>query len=231
MTAPPQQVKKQDVGRHPGPIEIPDCMQCVLQFDLSATKTASIVFHAIIQTSFTFSVTNADTIFAQIIAAFNSAAGMNTLVPTTAGLHGFSIRDVRPQAMAPLIPSATPGVPGTSVEPALPGGVALVMSLITAHTGPANRGRMYIPAWAQNADIGGGVASQPAIDAAGNLVTGIQAGLSATGCQLAIGKPQRLEYIGITGRLHPARDASTERVTTFKVRDNRWDYQRRRTNP
>jgi hypothetical protein len=154
--------------------------------------------------------------------------GLAAYMPTTSSLFSVSFRDMNTANNA-FITSNAAAVPGTSASPALPDEVAVVVTMRTAKTGQANRGRVYNPAWATNALGAGGIVLAAAVTALGTWATNnLLAAFAPRGLTAVLGQPARASYTGTTGTLHPARTAGSIAITSAVVRDNHWDTIRRR---
>jgi|SRR5215471_5006871 len=216
-----------DPGAIAGPKIAPNCMQVVIGWGLDDGKTAHNVLGARYSGSFPGSTSMANAIMTALTtgAAWTALAGFLAATPT--GIYNVNLRDIN-SPNQPLVPSSNSGVLGTSASPALPNENAAVITLRTGQTGPANRGRIYIPGWATNALGTGNIIAAGAVTALQNWANTIPTALSAQGLQFVIVQPARNAYTGSTGRQHPARAATSINVSSQPVRDNHWDTQRRR---
>jgi hypothetical protein len=129
---------------------------------------------------------------------------------STVSLTGVTVLDMR-SSTATAFDSTGTAAPGTAPGAALPDETAAVITVRTGLRGPAGRGRVYIPGWATGASGAGGIISAAAVTALTNWAGGT---LNAA-----------LQVIGVPVIAHPA---GTVLVTSFAVRDNHWDSQRRR---
>jgi hypothetical protein len=165
-----------------------------------------------------------------ILTGLTSGAGWTGLaafMAATAGLSGIQLRDVA-TANQPIVSNTVGGQPGTSASPELPDETAVVVTLRTALTGRANRGRLYTAGYATNALGSGNVVAAGAVTALQAWATTISSVLSGQGLTWVLGQRARAAYTGSTGTQHPARAATSTPVTLATVRDNHWDSQRRR---
>jgi len=227
MTTPPIPVsqKRVDAGRLKGPITCPNTIEIILFWQTSAGR----VYHTTCNGSFTgtFAVTAtvANNLFAPIATSYTT--NLASLQPTSYLLHHLTIRDMT-AATNVAAASTAAAVAGTSASPAMPENLAAVLTEQVNMRGRGAKGRMYIPNWATNADAGGGV-----------MAAGVQTGLNAFGTSLlgaiqgialtpAVAKPERLEYIGVTGTHHFHRPAAPVQVSAYVCQDIIWDTQRRR---
>ena len=215
-----------DPGYDPGHRTIPQTAQIRLVWGMQDGKLGYNVLHGSYQGAYSGSQAQANTMLAGLTAGANWTALAAFLAPDT-NLTYVDIRDLG-QPDAPIIPSLGTVHPGTSAGSALPSEVAAVVTLRTAFTGPANRGRMYVPNWATNALAAGNVIAPGAVTALGNWASIIAGVLSTSGYVFGVAHFSRLAYTGSTGTPHPARPAGLVPITTVSVRDNHWDTIRRR---
>jgi len=104
-----------------------------------------------------------------------------------------------------------------------------VVSLRTAQSGRAFRGRVYLGGWAINAADDNGFAIDAAVVGATAFMQDVQAALSAKNFELAIGHRGHDTYVSpATGLDVPAEAAGSVPVTAIAVLDQRFDSQRRR---
>jgi len=223
--------KKFDGGHIPGPIIVPNCIQVRILMTLSTGKAVVNVLHAQVAAGFTATVTIANALQTNLASSLTSS-GMAALMPTTTSITGIDLRDLRSPGNFPLVPSNVAAAPGTSVSPAMPPGNTLVLTFRTANAGRAFRGRLYFGGWATNADAGNGMATTVTNGATPSLLlfwnTWTGQSWSANSMTPCIAQPARQQYTGITGTVHPARNANTVAITAAQVRDAVWDSQRRR---
>jgi hypothetical protein len=216
-----------DPGAVGGPKIIPSCLEVGLLWNLTDGRVAHNVMYGRYAAPPTVTPALAQSVFAALQPNAEWTA-LAAFMPTTGAFAGVTLREVS-TANNPVVQSTGAAVPGTSVSTAIPDEVALVVTLRTAKTGPSGRGRIYIPNWATNALGTGGTASAATVTAlqnwVGNRFTGA---FAAAGLTRVLGLPARIEYIGSTGTVHPARAAGSVDVTGMVVRNNTWDSQRRR---
>jgi len=215
-----------DGGAVGGKVQIPQCAQIVLTWNLEGGKTGHNVFYGRYAGTFSGSAAQATAILTAL-ASGGSWTALAAFLATTTQLNNVTIRDVN-VIDQPLVGATTGAAPGTSASPALPSEVAAVITLRTAKTGPQNRGRAYIPGFATNSLGTGNIIAAAAVTALQNWANTIPGILSAQGYTWVIGQKKRQAYTGITGTQHPARDATSIQISSQPVRDNHWDTQRRR---
>lgn len=215
-----------DPGYDPSDHRVPNCAEIRFNWTNDSGVTSHNVLHGSYSGTFNGSQAQANAIHGALTTGVNWT-NLAAFFATTTGFTGISIRD-RNVENAPYIDSAVTSKPGTSASPALPNEVAAVITLRTAFTGPAHRGRIYIGGWATNALGAGNVIAAAAQGALGTWATIIAGAFSAQGYILCIAHPHRLAYTGTDGTQHAERPAGTVPVTIAGVRDNHWDTQRRR---
>lgn len=215
-----------DPGHIGGPVVIPSCAQITLNWVAEDGKNAHNVLYGRYSGTFAGTVAQANAITAAL-ASGGAWTAMAAFMPTATGLTTVSLRDVNTPNNA-LITATSGGALGTSASPSLPNEVAVVGTLRTAKTGPANRGRIYVPGFATNALGAGNIIAATAVTAIGNWLNTISGALSAQGYTWVLGQPARAQYTSHTGTVHAARPAGSTPITSVSVRDNHWDSQRRR---
>lgn len=215
-----------DPGHIGGPIVIPNGVQVIINWTLPDAKTAHNVLYGSVGGGFA-----PTTVIAEAIrAALASGAGWTGLAAylmPACTLTSVSLLDVRTPNNA-KVTSTGAAAAGTSAALAMPDECAVCVTLRTAFTGPANRGRMFLPGFAANAMGAAGVVAALCLSAINTWVATIPTTLTGQGITLSIGHPARAEYTGKTGTVHPARPAGLVPVTQIATRDNHWDSQRRR---
>jgi hypothetical protein len=215
-----------DPGAIGGPKVIPNAAEITLFWVLGSGKTGHNVLTGRYSGTYSGSAAQANAIMTALTtgSAWSTLAGF---IAPTASLGGLSLRDLN-QPNQPLIANTTGGGAGTSTGTELPNEVSAVITTRTAFTGPANRGRVYVPGWATNALGTGNQMAAPAKTALATWASTIAGALSGSGYTWCIGHQARAAYTGSGGTQHPARVAGTVPITTVEVRDGHWDSQRRR---
>ena len=232
MTQPiPSSQKRIDGGVVGGPRSIPSCV--VGRFNFIDTSNSQIMYSTLdgsFSGGFNLTPALATAVSTPIMTSF--ATHIAPFMPTTFELAGVDLRDLSPPGNNAVVsPTGPAPVAGTSASTALPHEVAVVLTKRTAKAGRGFRGRMYIPGWAQNADVGDGTIA-PAVQTALNLwCTDILAAYTANGLTPCIGQALRQEHFGTTGTLIPVRPAGTVPITSLTCRNLSWDTQRRRGLP
>jgi hypothetical protein len=215
-----------DPGHIPGPKIAPNCVEVRWLWALADGKLAFNVTHARYSPPYPGNTTLANAIQSSLNSLFTSSllqAGYATAVQ----LRGVDLRDIN-VANQPIIPSTGASLGGTDTNSSLPDEVAIVLSLHTALTGQANRGRIYLPATTTLTVSPTNVITGGFMSTLNTFAAGVLAIYTSNSLNMCIAKPARAAYTGSTGRQHPARIASTELVTAVVVRDNHFDSTRRR---
>jgi hypothetical protein len=215
-----------DPGALGGPVVVPNCVQIVLNWNLSAGKVGHNVMYGRVSGIPAPTAAQAEAIRAALTtgAAWTAVA---TIMAASTSLGSVTLRSVHTPGQ-PIVQSTGAAAPGTSAALALPNEVAICATLRTGFTGPSNRGRIYIPGVASDSLLSGNVIAPGTVTALTNWVTGFTAIFSAQGFTWVIGQVARAAYTGSTGTQHPARAAASVPVTSATVRNNTWDSQRRR---
>jgi hypothetical protein len=222
-----QAVKLQfDAGSIGGPKVIPQAAEITLHWQLASGKRGHNVLVGRYAGGYAGTAAQANSILTGLSSGGQWTA-LAAFIANTAALVSVTIRDLN-QPNQPIITNTSPGAGGTSASVEMPNEIAAVITTRSAFTGPANRGRLYIPGWATNALGAGNIISPAAVTALTNWATTIAGVLSNQGYTWAIGHQARQAYTGSAGTEHPARVAGTVPITSVEVRDNHWDSQRRR---
>jgi len=119
------------------------------------------------------------------------------------------------------------GVVGTAVGDALPKQTAFCVTIRTALAGRSYRGRIYLPGFAETANMADGTASLSVGTAAASFVNSIGAALASSGYTLGVGSRFRAAQPSLVPPILE-RAAFFTPYTTAVARDNVWDTQRRR---
>jgi hypothetical protein len=217
-----------DLGRIPGPIIIPNCIEVDLVWNLASGKQVKNVLHGQVAAGFNATAAIAQAVYAAIIASGQWAAWA-AFLHTTASFQGVNLRDLRTSSM-PLVSSTGAATPGTGAGSALPPGSAACVTLRTASAGRGFRGRVYLPGLDSGIlTAATGAMTAGAQTAAQNFMTEVGTALTASAITLSIANPARQVYNGRKGALHPARAAAVINVTSNVVRLLALTSQRRRS--
>jgi len=215
-----------DPGHIAGPKIVPQCAQITLTWNHVNGKFFHVVLAGRYAGAFAGTVAQCNSILTALTTGASWTA-LATYIHPTAALTSVQIRNIA-IADQPILSSSASGQVGTSTGSPLPGEVAAVITLRTALTGQANRGRAYISGWGTNALGTVDTIAAATVTALQNWANTIPAAITSGGYTWCLALPARSAYTGTGGRLHPARDARTQDITSQTVRDNHWDTQRRR---
>jgi len=193
---------------------------------LANGRNATNVIHAIAADSTVPSLALANSLFDGIGALAELTTYLGFLSSDTTLAH-VDLRDLRSAHLGLYQSEGTP-VAGTSGDDALPEEVAFVISLRSDHTGPSNRGRIYLTGIASNALDGAGHASDAFVAAALAFVQAMNGVLIANALTLAVAHRGHASYTNRVGATVPAESAGSVPVITIAARDNVFDSQRRR---
>src|SRR4029453_2524292 len=216
-----------DPGHIAGPVVIPNACRIRINWNLGDGKVAHNICYAQWNGTPALTVALADSVKAALVNGATWTA-LAAFINTATSLASVTLLDVR-SATATEVTSAAAATVGAGTA-ALPDEVAVVLTLRTANRGPSGRGRIYIPGFAQAAMQSGNVISPGAVTAVTNWgQSNLMPAASTTVGPLALGLPARSAYTSpTTGRIFPARAATTVIVTSTICRNNTWDSQRRR---
>ena len=211
----------------PSPI-IPNCCQIRFRWH-DPSKAFLNVFHGNVTAAGPLNPSIGETLFAALKGSSGAVRWLANL-PTSTVFDGVDVRDLR-SPNNPLLSSTSAAVPGTSATGALPPQVAIAMTLRTAQAGRQFRGRIYFGGLAAVCDdTTGHIATGPS----GDLLAwfnDIFTTLNANGMPMCIGQKELLARPGHGGTTLPHRPAAAVPVTSYLVRNNIFDTQRRRSRP
>jgi hypothetical protein len=218
-----------DPGHVAGPVIIPNACRVRLNWNLADGKVGHNVMYAQYSGTPVLSPTVAESV-RQAITTGATWTSFLALLHPNCSFAGVTLLDVR-SSTATEITSTGAALPGTGAGTSVPDEVAICLTLRTANRGPSGRGRIYLMGFlASNINATGGTVAPgtvAAITAWGNgpLLAGIASSLGP----VVLGLPARAGYTSpATGRVFPARAATTVPVTAALCRNNTWDSQRRR---
>jgi hypothetical protein len=215
-----------DPGSIGGPVVIPNAIKVMLVWTLGNGRTGRNVLGMTVPGSFTATAAIAESLRAAFTAG-SPWSSYAAFLANTVALARVEILDIR-QANMTVVASTGAAAPGTSASPELPDEVAAAVTIRTALTGPANRGRFYLPGFATNALGAGNIIAAGAVTAITNFALQIGTAVAGQGMSWVVLHPARQAYTGVTGTQHPARTPGSVPITSVTVRDNHWDSQRRR---
>lgn len=223
-----QSTKKKDAGRIPGPQNVRNCVEIKLVWSVPNGKLNHCIVHGSYATSMPAGQNLANTLFGSISSAWSSDLGQYCPAgPPTTTFTQVQVRDMA-SFTNPIFVSVGTGVNGTSTSAAMPASSAIVLSENLVIRGRGQKGRVYLPGWATNADAGGGQIVGTAVTAVTAFGTALFNAITAAGLTPCVAKVARQQYMGYTGTVHPARTDTTVAVTSYSCLDNRWDQQRPR---
>jgi hypothetical protein len=225
----PVSTRRTDAGRIAGAAAIPGCIEVVLQFLLANGRTGHVILHGRNLGSFIPAVPTANSLFTALSGHWSTAYG-TTYAPIACAFSGLTVRDMS-LTTNPIFQSTAAAVNGGSASLAMADEIALVLTAGTTARGRGRKGRMYLPCWATNADAAGGLAQGALTALLNTFGNNILADFAGAGMASTIANPARQAYMGVTGASHLARPAGTNDVTSWTLRDLRWDSQRRRSEP
>jgi hypothetical protein len=215
-----------DPGVLGGPIVVPNCVQIVLNWTLSAGKTAHNVLYGRAAGVPAPTAAQAEAIRGAITTGAAWTALASGLA-TSAALASVSIRSVHTASQLPVF-STGAAVSGSNASIALPNEVALCVTLRTAVGGPSGRGRFYVPGWSEGIGTANNVVGATVVTNLTTWAAGFTSIFAGQGYTWVLGLPARAAYVGSTGTAHPARAASSVTIVQALCRNNTWDSQRRR---
>lgn len=209
-----------------GPIVIPNCVEVRLMWEV-AGQNFSNVLHCQNPSGAAASDANAQAAFSGISTAFTSS-GWGTFVHPSCTLFKVGLRSLHTANQVEHL-STGAAVPGSAAGAGAPLNCALVVTLRTNLTGPANRGRVYLGGLADSAMANMFNTIGPANTAAAAFISGTMTVLS--GLAMPLGVAQKALNAGTRhdGTALPARSANIVPVTLAEVHNARVDSQRRRT--
>lgn len=222
-----------DPGHIPGAVFIPNCAAVRLIWHLPNGKEASNVLHGSYTTAPARTQAFVNTLYTAISTAFTASA-LSNAVHDTARLEAVGVRDMAQttpvggwaELRSNLAPTA-----GTAAGDPMPANVSFVVSLKTDRRGQANRGRVYLTAFDENANDPFGNASDDVRNACVDFIGRVQTAMGTSGLTLAIAHPARAAYTSPTppNTEHPARTAGTVQVISITALNNVWDSTRLRS--
>jgi hypothetical protein len=169
-----------------------------------------------------------NTLNTAIIGAITSTTYGDTQASTSV-YTGVGLRDMRTIGQAEIL--STNGThAGTGVLPALPTQVAMCITKRTALAGKFFRGRIYFGGFIQSANNVDGTINDPTALVVVNFATAMAGALTTNSLIPAVHSaalPERPSHAP-SGGLLPAHDETLTDITSWVLRDHRWDTQRRR---
>jgi hypothetical protein len=221
----PISTKKSDGGHVKGAAAVPSVIEFRVQVTLPNSKVTFWTVHGFYSTPPANLQTVANGVLSSINASWTSQ--LAPLLHTATLLQGLQARDMS-NVNNPVIVATQTSQPGTSASPALPPGVAAVLTEIINARGRGLKGRIFLGGWAANADTGAGVISTATQSALNNFGTALFSGLQGQSLTPCVAQVHRQQYQGVTGTVHADRPAGHVNVTNYICANLIWDAQRRR---
>jgi len=221
-----------DLGHIKGPVFIPNVAAIRLVWQLPSGKKAANVLHAQFATPPTVTQAFVNALFTSLTTGTGWSNHAGALHTTTL-LTALGFRDMTQVSTgvghAEVLSTVT-AVPGTAAaSDPLPANVAFVVSLKTGLSLQANRGRVYLPGFAESANDTTGHASTTVVSNAVAWVTQIQTVLAAQSLNMCIAHPARKAYTGDAGAAHADRPAGFVVVQQVLALNSIWDSTRLRS--
>lgn len=209
-----------------GPVVIPNCVECRILWTIGARTFANVV-HGQSAGGAAATDAGAQAIFSGLSTQF-SGSGWNGMVHPTVSLFAVELKSLHNPNLVQHV-STGAAVPGTATGAGAPMNVALVVTLRTANSGRAFRGRVYLGGLADVA-LGNMLDSSTAANtAAAAFITGLMTVMSSNSMPMCIAQRALQAGTDKKGNPLPARAANIVPVTTASVINPRLDSQRRRT--
>jgi hypothetical protein len=159
-----------------------------------------------------------------------STAWNSNLAPQMVPAATFTAVEIRDMTLPtnPVFVGTGTALVGTGTPPAVAPENAIVLTEDVQKRGRGLKGRIYLGGWSNTADAGNGVISAGASGAATGFATALFAAVSGAGLTPCVAELPRQAYTGLTGTTHQQRAADHPPVSTYRLRNNEWDTQRRR---
>jgi hypothetical protein len=192
---------------------------------LADGKSASNVLHG----SYTTTPPALGTLATTLFNSLSNAWSTNLAAHMHAGTQFVRV-EIRDMAAVtnPIFIGTGAAIPGTAAGAALPAEMACVITENVSKRGRGLKGRIYIGGFDITADAGNGVIAPTTKTALDNYATALFTAVSAGGLSPCVAELARAQYQGLTGTVHPARVDGPAAVSSYTVRDDHWDSQRRR---
>jgi len=221
----PVSSKKSDGGRSKGPQNCANVIEIRCQMQLPNSKVSFWTVHGAYSTAPSNMQSLATALFGSLSSAWNS--NLAAYAPPGTIFQNVQIRDMTNFTNPVFIGTGT-AVPGTSASVAMPPGAAIVVTENLNIRGRGAKGRIYLGGWATNADAGGGVIAAALVTAFGTFCSALFSAITGQSLTPCVAQLPRVQYQGVTGTVHNARAAGHPSITSYVLRDNLWDAQRRR---
>jgi hypothetical protein len=167
----------------------------------------------------------ADTLWTSISTAWSA-----NLAPQMVPAATFTAVHVRDMTLPtnPIFIGTGTAIIGTGTPPAVAPENAVVITENITMRGRGLKGRIFLGGWANTADAGNGVISAAASAAATGFGTALFNAVSGAALTPCVAEVPRQSYTGLTGTTHAARSQAHPAVSSYSLRNNEWDIQRRR---
>lgn len=223
----PISVRKKDGGKIPGPATCPNVIEIRMEFTLPNGKTSHVVAHGSYAVLPPSMQGLANALWTSISSAWST--DLAPILSTGTTLRNVLVRDMT-AATNPVFVGTGTAVPGTSAVAPMPADASIVLTEEVATRGRGLKGRMFLGGFTTAADGGQGTITQTAQDAVTAFGTALNNAITAQALTPCVAQVARQQYQGLTGTIHPARNAKPVNVTLYHCKDAEWDTQRRRGN-
>lgn len=221
----PISVKKKDGGKIAGPANVPGVIEIAMVFSLPNAKLIRNVVHGAYTVVPPNQQTLANALFTSISSAWSTRLG--TIVSTGTTFQSVQVRDMT-AFTNPIYISTGTAIPGTASGTPMPADAAIVLTEQVAMRGKGLKGRVYLGGFTVAADGGQGFITSAAQTAVNQFGTDLSSAIQGQSLVPCVAQVARQQYQGITGTIHPQRNATHVSVTAYVCRDLEWDTQRRR---
>jgi len=206
---------------------VPNSARMRINWSLNGIVAAN-VFGGKATGSGTVTQATADALRDIVLGAFNSSA-INVQLAPSVSISSVAIRNVNAPDL-PEFTSTVTGAVGTAPTEMLPRSVAAVVTFKTAKAGKRNRGRAFLPGFAEGTNEANGIMVQATEDAAEAFWTAIMTNLGGTGYDFAVIGPALPARPNHAGETLPAEPANSEEIISVTVRNKMWGSQRGRNH-
>lgn len=209
-----------------GAVVIPNCVETKILWTIGS-RTFSNIFHGQSAAGVAATDANAQAIMSGLSTQFTSS-GWSAMVHPSVSLFAVELKSLHTANLVQHV-STGAAVPGAATGAGAPMNVALVVTLRTANSGRAFRGRSYLGGLADIALSNMLDTSAAANTAAAAFVTGLMTVMAAASLPMCVAQRALQAGTDIKGNPLPARAANVVPVTLAQVINPRVDSQRRRT--
>lgn len=215
----------------PGPVTIANGIQVSINWG-QGTRTYRNILHGTTSAARPLPTSLAEALFTAFKSALTSSA-WGSQIHTDMSMTGVTIKDLN-SASQPNVFSTSAAQSGTGAGIALPNQVAIVVTLATALSGRAFRGRLYLGGLDSGTVLNSDQHTAASGTDAANFVNAVLAAMSTNG--ITPGVFGRALQAGetkpppgsTTGNPLPARGAQMTPITQARITSQRFDTQRRR---